>query len=76
VAAVWLEVRVRWRSGTVTGWYAVIADPEDPEDMQKLGADAVRRDHSWQKRDISDYEVEVRMRDTHRPVVIFVPRQV
>jgi hypothetical protein len=60
MATEWVEVQLRWRGGTVGGWYAVIADPGDMDDMRKLGAKAVRRDRSWQKRELGEYEVRVR----------------
>ena len=71
-----LEVRLRWRGGSLPSWYEVIADPEDADDMRKLVAQAVRRDHGWEKRNLGDYEVEVRMRDTRKRVGMFVPLEV
>jgi len=73
MATEWLEVRLRWCGGPLTSWYAVIADPKDADDMRKLGAQAVRRDHNWERRSLGDYEVEVRIRDTRRRVGTFVP---
>jgi hypothetical protein len=75
MAAEWVEVQLRRRGGTVGRWYAVIADPGDMDDMRKLGAEAVRRDRSWQKHELGEYEVRVRRRDTHEQLITFVPRE-
>jgi hypothetical protein len=34
MAAEWVEVQLRWRGASVGGWYAVIADLGDLDDMR------------------------------------------
>ena len=75
MASSWVEVQVRWRGSVVAGWYKVAADPDDLDDMQRLGDGAIRKDRRWEERELAAYEIRVRDAESRRNLHTFTPRE-
>jgi hypothetical protein len=62
-----VDVHLRWKGRHIENFTSQ-ADPEDPEDLQSLLEDAIRRDRSNQDRHITEYDLEVRGKSSRKRI--------
>lgn len=68
-----VEVRLRW-NGQQVEKFTSQADYQDPDDLQALLEDGIRRDRRASKRHIAEYEIEVRRKRDGAYRVTYVGR--
>ncbi|MCW2901781.1 MAG: hypothetical protein JWO67_4046 [Streptosporangiaceae bacterium] len=68
-----IEVELRWRHLKITTFTSQ-ADPDNPDDLQALLLDAIKRDPAAQRRDVPEYKIRIYDRKTRRKLISYVGR--
>lgn len=75
VAKIWVEARANWSGMDVTNWVTMQVDPDNLDDMHRLGVEVIQRDRKFGKRGNGSYTVDVRERCSGRKIITFAPRE-
>lgn len=68
-----VEVELRWRHLKVATFTTQV-DPDNPEDLQALLLDAIKRDGANRHREVPEYKIRVFDRKTGRKLISYVGR--
>jgi hypothetical protein len=68
-----VEVRLRWNGQHIDKFTSQV-DPDDPDDLQGMLEDAIKRDRRGRDRHVSEYEIEVRRKRNGSHLVTYVGR--